>query len=266
MLIPHRLHPALRDLVDRVQGYEYDLDRHAVHHGLPGPAATVIISFDEPLDVAWHDAPDTRVQRWLLASGLHTASVFIRTHGVQHGIQLDLTPDGCRVLLGVPLSALRYGLVDHRDLPTGIPDSLHARMAAADWRERFRLLEEHLVRLSAQERTPIPADLAYAWRRLAQTRGGLRVTELAGDIGWSRRHLVNRFTGEFGLPPRDIARLHRFGAALALARQGLAWGDVAARAGFADQSHLTREFRTLADQTPTQWRAEVFPVVSTGHS
>lgn len=260
MDIPHRAHPALRGLVDRMQGYEYELDPQAVHHGVPGPAATVIISFDEPLDVAWHSAPDTRVQRWLLASGLHTAAVFIRTHGVQHGIQLDLTPAGCRVLLGVPMSALSRGLVDHRDLPTGIPDSLHARMAAAAWPERFRLLEEHLLRLIIRQRGEVPADLAYAWSRMGETQGRLRVTELADDVGWSRRHLVNRFTAEFGLPPREIARLHRFGAALTLARKGLAWGDVAAQAGYADQAHLAREFRTLADQTPTQWRAEMFPI------
>lgn len=244
-----------------MQGYHYDLDPQSVHHGLPGPAATVIISFDEPLDVAWHGAPDTRGQHWLLASGLHTRAVFIRTHGVQHGIQLDLTPAGCRVLLGVPMGALRFGLVDHLDLPGGVPEGLHSRMAAAGWPERFALLEEHLLRLCVQRRTGLPTDLAYAWRRLGETRGRMRVAALASDIGWSRRHLVNRFTGEFGLPPRDIARLHRFGAALSLARTGLAWGDVAAEAGYADQPHLTREFRTLADQTPTQWRAETFPII-----
>ena len=262
MDVPHRLHPALVGLLDRMQGYEYDLDPQAVHHGVAGPSATVIISFDEPLDVAWRGAPETRVQRWLLASGLHTTPVFIRTHGIQHGIQLDLTPAGCRALLGVPLSALVRGLVDHRDLPTGLPDGLHARMAAAAWPERFRLLETHLLRLAGRSRAALPQDLAYAWQRLGETHGRLRVSELADTVGWSRRHLVNRFTTEFGLPPRDIARLHRFGAALTLARTGLAWGEVAARAGYADQPHLVREFRTLAAQTPTGWRAEVFPIVS----
>ncbi len=87
------------------------------------------------------------------------------------------------------------------------------------------------------------------------------VAQLADALGWSRRHLTTRFTAEFGLPPREVARLHRFGAALGLARTGVPWAEVASRAGFADQPHLVREFGALAGQTPTQWREEVFPNV-----
>ncbi|MDO5498492.1 MAG: AraC family transcriptional regulator [Propionibacteriaceae bacterium] len=261
MDVPHRVHPALRGLVNRLQGYDVRLDPQAVHHGVPSPSATVIISFDEPLDVGWHGDPASRVRRWLLASGMHTAPALIHTHGVQHGIQLALTPAGCRALLGLPIGAIAHGLTDHTDLPLGIPGDLHAQLAAAAWPTRFRLLEEHLLRLAAHERTRVPDDLTQAWRIIATAHGRVGVAELASTIGWSRRHLVNRFSAEFGVPPRDLGRLHRFGAAQAYARAGAPWADVAARAGYADQAHLSREFRALAGRTPTQWRAEAFPIV-----
>ena len=259
-----RVHPALAGLVHRMSGYDLRLDPRAVHHGVPGPSATVIISFDEPLDVTWCDKPDARSRQWLLASGLHTRPALIRTHGVQHGIQLDLTPAGCRALLGVPAAAIARGLVAHADLPTGIPHDLHERLAGLNrwgWDARFALLEEHLLQVVSRERSVVPDDLAHAWRLLDRRGGRVTVSGLASEVGWSRRHLVTRFTGEFGLPPQEVRQLHRFGAAMRLARAGQPWVEVAARAGYADQAHLSREFRALAGQTPTQWRSEVFPIV-----
>lgn len=267
MEIPHRVPAHLRTLVSSMTGYDFRLDPTAVHHGVPGPSATVIISFDEPLDVAWLDRSEGRGRHWLLASGLHTRPALIRTHGVQHGIQLALTPLGCRVLLGVPIGALHQVLCDHEDLPMGIPEALHARMAEATWAERFRLLDEHLSLLASRTRASVANDLERAWHVLTRRRGRVRVDELAAEVGWSRRHLVNRFTAEYGLPPRDVARLHRFGAAQDLARRGMPWAEVANRAGYADQPHLSREFRHFTGQTPTAWRDEVFPnLQDTEHS
>ncbi|AKT50993.1 helix-turn-helix domain-containing protein [Arsenicicoccus sp. oral taxon 190] len=257
------VHPGLREHVSRMTGYDLRLDPRAVHHGLPGPSATVIISFDEPLDVGWLGASSGR--HWMLASGLHTRPALIRTHGVQHGIQLDLTPTGCRALLGIPMSGIARALADLADLPLGIPADLHARLAATtSWEGRFALLEGHLLGLldrGDRRQAAPPADLVRGWAVLRRGHGRVRVAALADHLGWSRRHLVTRFAGEFGLAPSEVARLHRFGAALELGRAGRPWADVAVRAGYADQAHLSREFRALGGQTPTQWRTEVFPVV-----
>jgi transcriptional regulator GlxA family with amidase domain len=46
------------------------------------------------------------------------------------------------------------------------------------------------------------------------------------------------------------------GRALAAARTGLPLVEVAVIAGFADQAHLSREVRDLADTTPTRLLAE----------
>ena len=260
MDVRHPVHPGLEGLVAGIQGYAHRLDPRAVHHGVPSRTATVVISFDDPIDVSWLDGSG-RVRRWLLASGMHTAPALIRTHGMQHGIHLSLTPAGCRALLGVPIGALTHLLADHADLPLGGPEHLHARMSVAGWAERFRLLERHLLRVAGRSHCGIPPDLAYAWTLLDEGCGRVRVAELAETLGWSRRHLVNRFTAEFGMPPRDVARLHRFAAAQAYARTDLPWGEVAHRAGYADQAHLSREFRALAGRTPTAWRREAFPIV-----
>ncbi|HOA58762.1 MAG TPA: hypothetical protein PKI09_12305, partial [Dermatophilaceae bacterium] len=97
-----RPHPALRPFVNAYVGYRHQ-GAPAVHHGVAGPSATVILAFDEPIDTAWKDDPASRGEHWRLASGLHTRPALIHTGGSQHGIQLDLTPLGVRALLGLPV-------------------------------------------------------------------------------------------------------------------------------------------------------------------
>src|SRR5574338_119529 len=115
--------PALAPHVRRLVGYHHTMDAAAVHHGMPSPSATVIIAFDQPLDTAWLAAPATRDRFWTLASGLHAEPALIHTHGLQHGIQLDLTPAGVRSVLGLPLGAIAGTLVHHADLPHGVDES-----------------------------------------------------------------------------------------------------------------------------------------------
>ncbi|MEV6626692.1 helix-turn-helix transcriptional regulator, partial [Amycolatopsis sp. NPDC051114] len=105
-----------------------------------------------------------------------------------------------------------------------------------------------------------PPELGEAWRRMRGADGRVRVTDLAGEVGWSRRHLGERFRAELGLAPKQAARVLRFERAGRLLRQGHA--DLAALAvecGYYDQAHLTNEWRALAGCTPGTWIAEELP-------
>jgi AraC-like DNA-binding protein len=92
------------------------------------------------------------------------------------------------------------------------------------------------------------------------------VAEVADEVGYSRRHLGNLLRAEVGLTPKEYQRVARFEhrrsrliAAATAGRPSLA--DVAVRAGYADQAHLTREWVRLAGCTPSTWLAEEFPFV-----
>jgi AraC-like DNA-binding protein len=262
-------HPALTPYVEAYVGYHEVLDARAVHHGVASERATVILAFDEPIDVGWPGETGSGATYWTLASGLHTKPALIVTHGFQHGIQLDLTPLGVRALLGVPAAEIAALMVDHLDLPLGVDAPKHAAIAGAGtWGERFDLLEAHLLSVLAR-RDSDPADrvrpeVGEAWRLLTRSRGGLAVEEVARRVGWSRRHLAARFAAEYGVGPKQAARLMRFSHARSLARSGCRLADAAHRSGFADQAHLSREWRALGGQTPTQALGQVFPIVQDG--
>jgi len=95
----------------------------------------------------------------------------------------------------------------------------------------------------------------FAYRSLAEAGGDARIKALAEEIGWSRKHLVERFKAEIGLGPKSVARMMRFNRACGLARMGKrqGWAMIAAEAGYADQAHFSREFSTFAGESPTAW-------------
>ncbi len=257
--------PALRNLVTTYHGYCYDPGGPSIHHGLPSTGLTVVLALERPIDVGWLGEAGSRRQSWTLASGLSMSCAAIYQSGRQHGITLDLTPLGARVLLGVPASELGRQLISLGDLIGAAAEAqLYDAVAGAHaWPARFAELDRWLLRCAAA-RAGRPArpepTLRHAWERLHVTRGRLPITRLAADVGWSRRHLSQRFAAEFGIGPKQAARLVRFGWARDLVgsdHRPLA--EVAATCGYADQAHLTREWRELVGLPPTTWLAEERP-------
>ena len=107
----------------------------------------------------------------------------------------------------------------------------------------------------AQKRFERAGDPAADW--LEHAREALlhaaspTVARLASDLGVSREYFSRAFTAAFGVGPRltrRCARLVRASAALAKKTDA---AQVAAEAGYVDQSHMIREFRWAYGATPT---------------
>jgi AraC-like DNA-binding protein len=202
-----------------------------------------------------------------LAGGLHARAASIRHDGSQHGVQLAITPAGARRLFGRPAAELAAAIVPLDAVMGRRADELVERLSEAPgWAARFGVLDDVLgaaLAAARDDRDP-PDEVAFAWDRLADSAGAAAVTEVAREAGWSRRHLSERFRSEYGLAPKVMARVFRFERARRMLQRweppGLA--RVAAECGYADQAHLTREWRDLTGATPTGWRAaERLPIV-----
>ncbi|MCK7624017.1 AraC family transcriptional regulator [Streptomyces sp. RS10V-4] len=81
---------------------------------------------------------------------------------------------------------------------------------------------------------------------VAGLRRGLPVAEVARLAGMGERRLHRHSLAVFGYGPKTLARVLRLVRALELARAGVPYAEVAARAGYADQAHLAREVKSLA--------------------
>jgi AraC-like DNA-binding protein len=100
--------------------------------------------------------------------------------------------------------------------------------------------------------------LVAGMESLRRGAGAPRVTELAGRLGVSDRHLRRLMVDATGISPRHFARIQRFHALLRSADLAPrpAWAALAAHHGYADQSHLIREVQDLAGTTPARLHAE----------
>jgi AraC-like DNA-binding protein len=102
--------------------------------------------------------------------------------------------------------------------------------------------------------------VAWAWQRLQDTGGRVRIDALARELGASRRYLARRFDEQVGLSPKSVARLQRFAdVRRRIERSPARWATIAHEVGYADQSHLNREFQQFAGTTPTDLADRLIP-------
>ncbi|MEV8373494.1 helix-turn-helix transcriptional regulator [Kribbella sp. NPDC056861] len=85
---------------------------------------------------------------------------------------------------------------------------------------------------------------------LRGVRRGVAVPALAGSVGLSERQLHRRCLDAFGYGPKMLDRVLRLNLALDRARAGLSLAEVAARTGYADQAHFSRDVKALTGVPP----------------
>lgn len=189
---------------------------------------------DGCLDLLWIDdgslwlcGPETRA--WSFTLPARTEAVGVRFRPGVAAAVLDL--DASELL------DTRVRL-DHDGLANRVGE-------AAGAGARVRVLEEH-VRARPAEADPVA-------RHVAERLGP--VHELADELDVSTRHLHRRCTLAFGYGAATLARILRLQRFIAQVRQdGTAAGlaTLAITAGYADQSHLSRDVRRIAEMTPTE--------------
>lgn len=121
-------------------------------------------------------------------------------------------------------------------------------------------LERHLLGLRREDSEP--ERLVVAAER--SIRAGSRLDAVTSVLGVDRRQLVPAFRDRVGLPPKRYQRLLRFQSAVRAMRVPAppSLAAIAARCGYADQPHLSRDFKEFAGLTP----AQVHGVASAAHN
>lgn len=247
-----RLDDPIAPLISRCVGYRYEGLSPGIHRGLPGPTLTVVISLGDPLTLQQPGATGLDSYQ-ALVGGMHTKPALIFHDGSQYGVQFDLTPRGARALFGVPAGELTGHVVPLSDLLPGADELTERLAAAARWTDRFDLLDDVLTHAATVDQH---TALDMAWNRIVANAGVVRISDIAADTGWSRRHLGDRFGREYGLSPKNIARMSRFARSSRMLQSvERSFADVAAACGYVDQSHMTREWKDFAGCSPSEWIA-----------
>ncbi|HEU5487148.1 MAG TPA: helix-turn-helix domain-containing protein [Microlunatus sp.] len=247
-------------------GYRTPEPDHPVHYGLPSPYLTIIFSLDDGVESAsdLHALSATRPDP-IVAAGLHTRTSYVLERRGQAGIQLAVHPLASRALFGLPAAELSVSEYDGRQVLGRGAVSVQQRLTeTSTWSTAFRTLGDHLTGSLDRRQVTVRSELRHAWHLLEASGGLCPIERVAEAVGLTPRHLGTLFQREVGRSPKTVAQLFRFQAAVVgvraqLARSGrVDLAAVAAGAGYADQSHLTRDFRQRVGVPPTRWITEEF--------
>ena len=263
MLVRRRPAAPLEGLVAGIVGLSERSVGPVVRRQSAGTLVPLVISFGSPLTVERLSDGDgaNRSYRSFVA-GLSKGHATTRHPGDQDCVQVYVTPLGVRRILGVPGSELARRVVAIDDIAPDLGEGLAARLAAAtSWLDRLRLVEQVLIRRAEATRAG-PDWLEAMWRTLAASDGRVAVGVVVAATGWSHRYVTRTFGDEVGLTPKGAAGILRFERATAeLGTVPLA--DLAARRGYADQSHMTRDFVRYAGEPPAALAAARRPTAHT---
>ncbi|BBG02138.1 MULTISPECIES: helix-turn-helix domain-containing protein [Pseudonocardia] len=185
----------------------------------------------------------------VIVAGPDTTAHLARTAPGTTTTGLRFRPGALPPLLGVPADALR----DHRvPLAELLPRTPGVGLVERYLRAVGDGLGDSPVPLGALpglggRRLRVAALPGGAVRALGR---GMPAAEVADRLGITVRTLHRRCVGTLGYGPSVVRRVLRFRAAGALLFDGVPPAEVAVRAGYADQPHLSREVRALAGVSP----------------
>jgi AraC-like DNA-binding protein len=108
-----------------------------------------------------------------------------------------------------------------------------------------RAFDSWIRSVEPNERTSVAVGLLAAYPPV-------EVSDVADQLGMTARQLRRILVAEIGLPPKAYQRVVRMQRFLDVASLRADLAAAAADAGYADQSHLSREVRELSGLTPAQ--------------
>lgn len=243
--------PGLSSWVDKLW-YLSDAPQHARERILPSGTHELVINLAEDEFRIYDGVDAQRCRRFsgALLSGAYARCFVIDTREHASTLGVHFQPGGARPFFGLPARALADTHVDLEALWGRAARLLREQLCAAQTADqRFDILEAALSRQLSRFRPH--AALGLVLHRLG---AGAGVAEIAGQLALSHRRLIELFANDVGMTPKLYARILRFQRSIEGSGDGSPpWAEVAALAGYSDQSHLIRDWRAFAGLSPREW-------------
>lgn len=245
--------PSLRGIVRELAGYREVAPAPVRRRELPAAHIVMIFNLGAPLRMVQSPgAGEVIVPRGAgFIAGLSETYTLTETTGQQNGLEVRLSPAGAYRLFGISMREFANRTLLLEEIAPAWHRSLVDKLLDAPERDaQFRVAEQALAR-KPLGLTP-DAGVVWAWRQLRGNHGQIPISALVTELGWSHSRLITRFREQIGATPKQCARLLRFQQVVRHPSfaSGADWCAIAQAGGFYDQSHLIREVRAFAGDTP----------------
>lgn len=191
--------------------------------------------------------------------GANTASRKLAVAGNVKAIGIRFTVIGMYALHAVPMNELLqdelvYAPGDFRKL-----DAVYERMVNVEQLEdQIAHLEAWLLE-SVRRAQDTPATVQQSLQIINHQAGYLSIRQVADELFISDRQLERLFKTHIGITPKQYARVQRVARARTLLKRvdDVTLLETAQDAGYYDQSHFIREFKSVVGMTPGAYRERI---------
>lgn len=233
----YRPSPGLAGLVDRFWTNARLPRSSAFHRVLPDGCMDILFDF--------RAAGDSRAT----IVGTMTRPLLVASEGAVDLLGIRFRPGGLPALFDLDAAQATDARLPLSGLIGSRAILLWEQLAGLDPAARPDALEKLLAGEGEARVDPL---VDFCVGRIEASGGRLRMAGLEAETGFGLRRIERRFERRLGISPKAHARIVRFQTAIASlgAPDMSGWAERAFACGYADQAHLTREFKALAGISP----------------
>jgi len=234
---------------------------------LPDGCVEMVINIGAPFTrYRVHGSLETQPRALLV--GPTTQHMSIAPTGVVGLVGIRFAPGGALPFLSVSPAELRDEAPALEDVTIPFEPHLAERLAEAPAGAEGSILDRALSRRLDQSRRFIDRRVRASVRAAFGAARPVRVDALVAASGLSARQLERHFRASVGYGPKTLVRLARFQRVVRAVEPSasVSWARLAADNGYADQSHMSREFREFAGTTLSEYVRELHPMSDRFHS
>lgn len=234
---------------------------------LPDGCVEIVINLGDQF-VRLGEAGTLERQPRLLLVGPTTRHMSIAPTGAIRLIGIRFAPGGAFPFLTISPRDVRDTAPALDDVAPPLEAGVIERLALSVQGSETPILDEALGRRLARARRLTDRRVLASVRATYVAEQPLGVDALVALTGLGARQIERTFRASVGFGPKTLCRLARFQRVVRTLESPdrFGWARVAAHHGYADQSHLAREFREFAGATLTDYLSELHPMSDRFHA
>lgn len=248
-------HPALQEYVLNISTVNALLPEgidEVVTPYPPTPFQSLMFYCNHPVSMGRIDEMKFDIQPLSILIGPQFSRVNIKVHRRLNAIRVDFLPGGLYRMLGIPMYDLFDTGYDAFGFFGAEMRNVNEQLQhISDLAEGKNIVEKVLLARVSKLKEVLPFDAAM--RTLLANDGNISIDKIASLSCLSIKQFERKCKERIGMNPKMYARILKFSKAYRLheACPQLSWIQIAYEAGYYDQMHMIRDFKTFAGVNPS---------------
>ena len=215
------------------------------------PDACMVMAFRYSGEVAIKENSTVNTLPPVVLSGIRHTPRYIHYSKQAANLLVVFQPNGASVFFNEPLHELLGISVQASFLKGYITiDEVLERLAAIDSKKgKIDYLEEVLYSKLATHKPDILLEAAI--RKIQLAKGTSTIKQLIGELAISRDAFEKRFRKNVGTSPKHFSSIIKLKNAINIHSPNKTLTETAFEAGYYDQAHFIRDFKTYTGKTPS---------------